>query len=123
MNSIILQNLPIELVNHILSFRPTHPTANIMKPVIASVFKNTKKCDDLYLIEEYDEYLMLYDRWKDIQKYENSKVYYVKFEENDNFNRFHHCYECGREMYISPYGSCYKLCYKCHKNIYKYTRL
>ena len=33
MNS-LFHNLPIELMNHILSFRPTHPTAKIIEPMI-----------------------------------------------------------------------------------------
>ncbi len=116
MNSNILKNLPMELVNHILSFRPTHPTAQIMKPYINKVIENTDKFGDLFLIYVYDEYYMMFDRWRDIQKREWYMKDYIKY---DGVNECIQCYTCNRKLHSAPYG-CNKYCLKCHKNIYKH---
>ena len=48
--------LPMEIINNILSFRPTHPTACIISDNIKYLKNNYNIQDDYYFEEEYISY-------------------------------------------------------------------
>jgi hypothetical protein len=51
---ILMKKLPIEIINIILSFRPRHPTAEVMKPFMNAYITYVNDYDYLYVDLNHD---------------------------------------------------------------------
>ena len=71
-------NLPFELINHILSFRPTHPTAHLIK----SEVQRYNNDDCYYTYESINPYDFSYTHKT---KFSFDKYMFHRFEDEKDF--------------------------------------
>lgn len=74
---LIIMNLSLDIVNHILSFRPTHPVAVLIKQSVLDIEKRFYPCYPFYyiLLLNNNKWGSIIERQKQYILYWNARIF------------------------------------------------